>query len=91
MRHMFAGCSSLKELNIKNFNTQNVLEMQYMFKQCSALKTLDLAHFAISTSTDMSYMFAGCNSLKLLILPKIVSTMSPANMLSGTDAKVVYQ
>ena len=91
MRYMFTGCSSLAELNIKNFNTKNVEDMKYMFKQCSALKTLDLAHFAISTSTDMSYMFAGCNSLKLLILPKIVSTMSPANMLSGTDAKVVYQ
>ena len=62
-----------------------------MFKQCSALKTLDLSHFEITTSTDMSYMLAGCTSLKLLILPKIVSTMSPATMLSGTDAKVVYK
>ena len=65
--------------------------MRDMFRQCSSLKTLDLSHFEISTSTDMSYMFAGCTSLKLLILPKIVSTMSPTNMLSGTDAKVVYQ
>lgn len=65
--------------------------MNHMFSQCSALKTLDLAHFGISTSADMSYMFAGCTSLKLIILPKIVSTISPKNLLSGTNAKVVYQ
>ena len=91
MRDMFSGCISLTDLNIKKFNTKNARDMRNMFRQCSELKTLDLAHFEISTNTDMSYMFAGCTSLKLLILPKIVSTMSPANMLSGTDAKVVYQ
>ena len=91
MSDMFISCTSLTELNIKNFNTTNVDNMKDMFRQCSSLKTLDLAHFKISKNTDMSYMFAGCTSLKLLILPKIVSTMSPTNMLSGTDAKVVYQ
>ena len=91
MRDMFISCTSLTELKIKSFNTKKVKDMKDMFRQCSSLKTLDLAHFEISTSTDMSYMFAGCTSLKLLILPKIVSTMSPTNMLSGTDAKVVYQ
>ena len=32
---MFNGCSSLKELNLSNFNTNNVTNMEYMFSGCS--------------------------------------------------------
>ena len=32
---MFNGCSSLKELNINNFNTNNVKDMRWMFSKCS--------------------------------------------------------
>ena len=32
---MFYECSSLKELNLSNFNTNNVNDMGYMFNGCS--------------------------------------------------------
>ena len=32
---MFFKCSSLKELNLNNFNTNNVRDMNYMFSGCS--------------------------------------------------------
>ena len=32
---MFKGCSSLKDLNLNNFNTNNVTAMRCMFKGCS--------------------------------------------------------
>ena len=32
---MFKGCSSLKELNLNNFNTINVIGMFSMFYGCS--------------------------------------------------------
>ena len=35
MSGMFWGCSSLKELNLINFNTNNVTDMSYMFYGCS--------------------------------------------------------
>ena len=35
MDYMFYGCSSLKELNLSNFNTNNVGNMFYMFSRCS--------------------------------------------------------
>ena len=34
MNAMFLGCSSLKELNLNNFNTNNVTNMSYMFYGC---------------------------------------------------------
>ena len=35
MECMFFGCSSIKELNLSNFNTNNVTKMDYMFSKCS--------------------------------------------------------
>ena len=35
MEGMFFGCSSLKELNLSNFNTHNVTNMNRMFSGCS--------------------------------------------------------
>ena len=32
---MFFYCSSLKELNLNNFNTNNVINMSWMFHGCS--------------------------------------------------------
>ena len=34
MSWMFFGCSSLKELNLNNFNTNNVTNMSCMFIGC---------------------------------------------------------
>ena len=34
MRYMFYKCSSLKELNLSNFNTNNVTYMRCMFSGC---------------------------------------------------------
>ena len=35
MKCMFYECSSLKELNLNNFNTNNVTNMRDMFKGCT--------------------------------------------------------
>ena len=32
---MFSECSFLKELNLSNFNTNNVTNMEYMFDLCT--------------------------------------------------------
>ena len=61
MRGMFLGCSSLNELNISNYNTINVTEMNDMFAGCSSLKELNLSNFNTTNVTDMKNMFSGCS------------------------------
>ena len=39
---MFRGCSSLTNINLSNFNTQNVKYMSGMFSGCSSLTNLNL-------------------------------------------------
>ena len=64
---MFYKCSSLKELNLNNFNANNVTNMGYMFYKCSSLKELNL-NFNNNNVADMNYMFGGClDELKLKI------------------------
>ena len=57
MSGMFRECSSLKELNLNNFNTNNVTDMRYMFWGCSSLKELNISNFNTNNVTNMSYMF----------------------------------
>ena len=35
---MFYECNSLTNLNLSNFNTQNVTDMSWMFRDCKSLK-----------------------------------------------------
>ena len=38
MSNMFSHCYSLTDLNLSNFNTQNVTNMSFMFYCCKSLK-----------------------------------------------------
>ena len=38
MSYMFYDCNSLTNLNLSNFNTQNVTDMSWMFIGCNSLK-----------------------------------------------------
>ena len=60
---MFKDCSRLTSLDIRNFNTNSVIDMRYMFKNCSKLTSLDLSNFDTSNVTTMSLMFDNCSSL----------------------------
>lgn len=59
MTAMFYLCTSLPEIDLSNFKTDNVLDMELMFYKCEALKSLDLSTFNTSKVTDMSAMLEG--------------------------------
>ena len=42
---MFFDCNSLTSLNLSNFNTQNVTDMNYMLSNCNSLTSLNLSNF----------------------------------------------
>ena len=67
MSEMFYGCS-LEELNISNFNSNNVTNMKGMFRDCISLKELNLSNFNTYNVSKMNNMFSYCSSLKKLNL-----------------------
>jgi surface protein len=56
MRCIFKNCSKLTNLNLNNFNTENVNNMSYMFNQCSNLINLDISNFKTQIIIDISNM-----------------------------------
>ena len=64
INHIFYECKSLSNLDLSNFNTQNVTNMRSMFYECKSLSNLDLSNFNTQNVTDMSNMFSFCKSLK---------------------------
>ena len=74
MKGMFYGCSSLTYLNLSNFNTSLVANMDSMFYYCSSLTELDLSYFDTSTVIKMGGMFGECSSLISLNLSNFITS-----------------
>ena len=45
MKYMFKNCDTLKELDLKVFDTSNITNMRGMFLYCNTLEKLDLKGF----------------------------------------------
>ena len=77
MAGLFQLCENLQYLDLSNFNTSNVIEMQYMFSGCTMLKEIKgIDNFITNKVENMSSMFESCNELKELDL----SNMSVSNV-----------
>jgi len=63
---MFAGCKNIIDINLKYFNTSNVINMRYMFSGCENIKELDLSSFNTKNVKNMEGMFGGYNNLASL-------------------------
>lgn len=67
MSFMFSQCHRLKAIDVSNFKTTNVTNMEEMFENCS-VEALALSSFDTHNVTDMSGMFSGCSNLTDLSL-----------------------
>ena len=64
MNSMFDRCSALTSLDLTNFNTAKVTDMNYMFIGCSALTTIFVSDkFVTNQVTKSVDMFSGCDKL----------------------------
>ena len=76
---MFNRCSSLKSLDLSNFDTSSVISMYKMFSGCSSLNSLNLSNFNTSNTKDMEKMFSECSKLTSLDLSNF-NTSNVINM-----------
>ena len=67
MRGMFFNCPNLSSLDLTNFSTGNVTDMNAMFGYCQ-LSSLDLTSFNTANVTNMYMMFISCQNLSSLDL-----------------------
>lgn len=81
MTSMFENCTSLKEIDLSNFETENVYSMNDMFMNCSSLKRIDTSKFNTAKVKDMQFMFYNCSSLQTLD----VSNFNTSNVTDMTN------
>jgi len=78
---MFCGCESLENIDLSNFNTQNVTNMENMFSDCKSLKNIDLSNFNTQNVTNMNHIFFDCKLLTNIDLSNF-NTQNVTNMKS---------
>ena len=92
MYNMFSFCQKLSSLNLTNFNTEKVTNMDYMFNGCSDLTTIYARDKFIIAEFNNGYkMFYGCKLLKGA-LPKYDENLTSsdyANYVNGYFTKLV--
>ena len=79
MNSMFKNCTSLQEIILPEFNSENEIDISYMFAGCSLLKSLNISVSKEIIASKMESMFSGCKSIQLLNLSEI-KTSSVINM-----------
>ncbi len=86
---MFTKCYALKELDLSNFNTSKVTNMQYMFQYCTSLTNLNISSFDTSNVTNMSGIFSYDNKLTLIDMRNMTfgSKLTDANSMFYNASK----
>ena len=81
MKAMFQLCYEFEYLDLSNFNTSNVNDMNRMFNKCHKLKEIKgINKFNTNKVTDMQVMFQACYELKYLDLSNF-DTSNVTNMI----------
>ena len=63
MNLMFAQCYNLNSIDLKVFDTKNLVYARRMFSYCKNLISIDITNFNTSKVVDISSMFSNCYSL----------------------------
>lgn len=67
MSYMFSDCSATT-IDIANWDTSSVNNLNHAFSYCTKVTSLDLSSWNVSNVTNMSYMFSYCASIASLDL-----------------------
>ena len=60
INYLFYNCKSLTSINLTNFDTSKIQEMQYIFFSCSSLKSINLSSFKTPELLNTKNMFQNC-------------------------------
>ena len=60
---MFSWCNNLTKLDLENFNTSNVTNMEWVFFVCINLEKLDNINFNTENALHKENMFDHCDKL----------------------------
>ena len=69
-KEMFKGCDKIKNIKLKNIQTENISDISSMFEGCTNLNDIQFNNTNISNIIDSSKMFKGCSNLNKIEIEK---------------------
>ena len=78
---MFYNCKNIINIDLSNFDTSNIINMERMFCCCENLININLSNFETKNVTSMRSMFYNCKKIKDLNLSTF-DTRNVTNMKS---------
>ena len=85
MSNMFAGCG-VKELDLSNWDTANVIYMSAMFEECRKLEKVNTQSFNTENVKDMKRMFFSCWNLRKIDISNFYTpNLINAGLIFGGD------
>ena len=61
MEEIFDYCTSLKEINLSNFNTNKIIRIDSLFRDCKSLEKINISNFNTDNLKVMFMMFMVVN------------------------------
>jgi surface protein len=74
VNYCFRNCSSLRSLNLINWNLSSATSRTSIFYGCSSLTTLNLSGLNMGSRTMASAVFTNCTSLQTVIMKNCTAT-----------------
>ena len=71
---MFQGCNLITEIDLTDFDSSQVQDIDYMFYGCTSLKTIKFGNFQTSKVNYMRNVFENCEQLETLDLSSFDSS-----------------
>ena len=88
MKYLFYRCESLEYLDLSNFETSNVENMECMFSDCSKLKEIKVINnFKINKNRKIEGIFDDCDELDYLIISDDKISIDIHKLISKREAK----
>ena len=79
MNDMFAYCVNLVSINLSNFDTSKVSNMQGAFSTCQKIKYINFQYFNDTSLSNNNLLFSGCSNLLYLNLRSFMKIKYHAN------------
>lgn len=81
---LFLGCTSLKTVNIDNFDVNRVVSINSLFNGCEALETVNMSNWKNTNSiTNATNVFKNCIELTSIKMPQLPSLTDMQRMFYG--------
>ena len=69
-KEMFKGCNKIKNVTLKDVETDDISDTSSMFEECTSLNDIKFDNTSISNITNTAKMFKGCSNLNKIEIEK---------------------